>query len=126
METKDVRSLREWLRTKRIHEGMTDDELAALSRGYLAVHHAVVADGMEELGDREYYRGRIDELYAICRERCIAPVGTVRRIPLVYTLYQLVLNVFLRPVDSGRLSECDELAYGVITDYLREVEAGRL
>lgn len=126
METKDVRALREWIRTKRIHAGLSDEELMALSRAYLAVHNAIVADGMEELGDRDFYREGIDEFYAICRERCHAPMEVVRRIPLVYTLYQLILNVFLRPVDYGQLNECDETAYGVITDYLREVDAGRL
>lgn len=121
-----MRSLREWIRTKRIHAGLSDEDVMALSRSYLAVHNAIVADGMEEAGDREFYRERIDELYAICRERCSAPMEVVRRMPLVYTLYQLILNVLLRPVNDGQLNECDETAYEVITDYLRETDAGRL
>lgn len=122
-----MRSLREWIRTKRIHAGLSDKDLTALSRACLAVHNAMVADGTEEeWSGLEFYRERIDELYAICRERCSAPMEVVRRIPLVCTLYQLILNVLLRPVDSGQLNECDEMAYGVITDYLRETDAGRL
>lgn len=126
METKDVRVLREWIGAKKIHAGLSDEDVMALSRSYLAVHNAIVADGMEEAGDREFYRERIDELYAICRERCSAPMEVVRRITLVYTLYQLILNVLLRPVNDGQLNECDETAYEVITDYLRETDAGRL
>lgn len=107
---------------------LSDMELASLVRIYIAAHNMVgVGDLEKEFGNREFYCQRIEELYVLCNERLNLPqLPLERRIPLIYTLYQLLLNPTLCMVDGEKQCRCDTLAYEAVTEYLQEVSAGRL
>lgn len=104
---------------------LSEVELAALARIYIAVHNMVVVnDAEEEYGSREFYRRRINELYTICSRRCInEQVCLEKRILLIYTLYQLLLNPTLCFVDHEKLNQCEKMAYEVVTECLQRQTA---
>ena len=106
---------------------LSDIELASLSRIYLAIHNMVSVCGLEqEYGNREYYRQRICELYALCRERCIAPCSDTKScMSLIVILYQLLFSPVLCAVEQEKLHQCDTLAYGVVMEYLQKSSSGQ-
>lgn len=108
--------------------GLSDMELASLPRIYIAFHNMVVVGDLEkEFGNREFYCQRIEGLYALCNERLNDLQSSLeKRIPLIYTLYQLLLNPTLCTVDREKQQRCDTLAYETVMDYLQEVSVGRL
>lgn len=108
--------------------GLSDMELASLTRIYIAFHNMVVVGDLEkEFGNREFYCQRIEGLYALCNERLNDLQSSLeKRIPLIYTLYQLLLNPTLCTVDREKQQRCDTLAYETVMDYLQEVSVGRL
>lgn len=107
---------------------LSDMALSSLARSYIAIHNMVVVlDQEKEYGSREFYRQRIDELYAICDDRLNEPGFDLEcRVPLIYMLYQLLLNPTLCAVDSEKQQRCDTLAYEAVRNYLQELSVGRL
>ncbi len=128
MTGQELRQMLPELQNMQFDAKLSDASLTAYARIFIALHNmVVVSDREKEYGDREFYRRRIDELYTICHERLNEPqLDRECRVPLIYTLYQLLLNPTLCAVDSEKQQRCDTLAYEAVRNYLQEVSAGRL